>query len=162
MTDEQSVLNAAIPRFGATFAGVNTHRSTLSWWQALPLLALLLAPGCLQLQSDQEQQTYSRDKLMKRHDELMARMDELGRLRQQLAKRPDTAATAPRRRALLTAERGMMDWMHQYHEPADTTRHERIMAYYDQQFHRIDSVGVFIERTIDSARAELAAAPALK
>lgn len=155
-------LRFALRRSGVTFAGVNTHRSTLGWWQALPLLALLLAPGCLQLQNDEEQQTQSRDKLMKRHDELMVRMDELNRLRQQLARRPDTAATAPRRRALLTAETGMMDWMHQYREPADTTRHERIMAYYQQQFRRIDSVGVFIERTIDSARAELAAAPATR
>lgn len=51
----------------------------------------------------------------------------------------------------------MMGWMHQYRQPADTARHERVMAYYAQQLRRIDSVGVFMERTIDSARAELAA-----
>ena len=136
---------------------MNTHRSTLSWWQALPLLALLLTPGCLQLQSDEEQEAHIEDKVLKRHDEAMARMDELYQLRLQLAARPDSAATAPRRRALLAAHAGMMNWMHQYHRPADTTRHEQAMSYYNQQFKRIDSVGVFIERTIDSARAELAA-----
>ncbi|MCC3160040.1 hypothetical protein LJ737_22575 [Hymenobacter sp. 15J16-1T3B] len=140
---------------------MNTHRSTLSGWQALPLLALLLAPGCLQLQSDKEQQGFVEEKVLKRHDELMAKMDELYQLRQQLSKLPDSAATAPRRRALLAADAGMMAWMHQYRKPADTTRHEVAMAYLNRQFKRIDSVGVLMERNIDSARAELsAAAPA--
>ena len=133
---------------------MNNHRTTLSWWQALPLLALL-AGGCLQLQSDEEKRALAEQQLMARHDELMARMDELYTLRQQVAKAADTVAAGRQRRALLAADGAMMQWMHQYHRPADTTRHERAMAYLARQQHRIDSVGVLMQQSIDSARALL-------
>ncbi|GAB2940300.1 hypothetical protein GCM10027048_00730 [Hymenobacter coalescens] len=136
---------------------MNTPRRTLGAWKALPLLALLAA-GCLQLQSDEQKQAEAEAKLMARHDELMARMDELYRLRQQMAQLPDTAEATRRRRALLAADESMMQWMRQYHKPADTMRHERAMAYLAQQQHRIDSVGVLMRHSIDSARAVLPAA----
>jgi hypothetical protein len=122
----------------------------------LPLLALLAA-GCLQLQSDKEQQEAARAKLMTRHDELMARMDELYSLRQQLGQRPDSAATTAPRRALLAADAAMMNWMHQYRQPADTVRHEQAMAYFARQQRQIDSVGTLMQRSIDVAQALLKA-----
>ncbi|OON69275.1 hypothetical protein B0919_08255 [Hymenobacter sp. CRA2] len=128
----------------------------MGWRQALPLLGLLVA-GCLQLQSDEEKRAFAEQKLMARHDELMARMDELYQLRQQLTKVPDTVLAGRRRQALQAADAGMMQWMHQYHRPADTTRHERAMAYLAAQQHRIDSVGVLMQQSIDSARVVLRA-----
>lgn len=138
---------------------MNTLRRILSAGKALPLLALLAA-GCLQLQSDAEKQALAHEQLMARHDELMARMDELYQLRQQLGRLPDTATAGRRRRALLAADHAMMDWMHQFRKPADTLAHERAMTYYGRQQHRIDSVGVLMTHSIDSARAVLSAAPA--
>ncbi|RTQ51661.1 hypothetical protein EJV47_07645 [Hymenobacter gummosus] len=135
---------------------MKTPRSTnlLGWRQALPLLALLAA-GCLQLQSDKEQREAARQKVMDRHNELMDRMDELTLLRQQLRQVPDTAEAGRRSRALLAADAAMMDWMHQYHNPADTMRQERALAYLAAQQRRIDSVGTLMQQSVDAAQALL-------
>lgn len=138
-----------------TFAAVNTPRSTLSWWQALFLLLLLLTPGCLQLQSDEEQEAFAEQKVLARHDELMAKMDQLYQLRQQLGQLPDTARTAAPRRALLAADAAMMDWMHQYRKPADTVQHARVMAYLATQQQQLDALATKMNNSIDSARALL-------
>ncbi|KAA9327497.1 hypothetical protein F0P96_16070 [Hymenobacter busanensis] len=122
------------------------------------VLLLPLLPGCLSLESDEEKEAAAEKKLMARHDELMARMDELYTLRQQLGRVPDTLAAGRQRRALLRADAAMMDWMHQYRKPADSVDHARTLAYFGQQQHRIDSVGVLMQHSIDSARVLLPAA----
>ncbi|WP_059070524.1 hypothetical protein [Solirubrum puertoriconensis] len=136
---------------------MNTRRSIPGWLRALPLLAIA-ASSCLQLQSDEEKQAYAEQQLMARHDALMARMDELYQLRQQLTKVPDTVAAGRQRRSLLAADNAMMSWMHQYRKPADTVRHERVMVYFQRQQHQIDSVGVLMQQSIDSAQALLGSA----
>ncbi|GAA4385180.1 hypothetical protein [Hymenobacter koreensis] len=127
---------------------------------ALGLLLPALS-GCLSLQSDEEKEAEAEKKVLARHDELMARMDELYTLRQQLNQAADTVAAGRQRRALLRADGAMMNWMHQYRKPADSVSHARTLAYFSRQQHHIDSVGVLMQQSIDSARALLpAVAPA--
>ena len=96
---------------------------------------------------------------MARHDAVMGQMDQLYTARQQLtaAALPDTARAGRQRRALLGAEAAMMAWMHQYQQPADSVAHARKMRYFEQQQHKIDSVGVLITSSLDSARQTLRA-----
>ena len=91
------------------------------------------------------------------HDTLMARMDELYDLRQKLqtAKLPDTALVGHRSRALLSADAAMMDWMHQYHRPADSVSVPRKLAYFAAQQLKIDSVAHLMTLSLDSARLTL-------
>lgn len=125
-----------------------------------PLLLLLTA--CLSLQSDEQKAEAAEKAVLARHDELMLQMDQLYDLRQQLQKSSpaDTAATGRQRRALLSAEAGMMAWMHQYRRPADTTQIERRLAYFAAQQQRIDSVGHLFRTSLDSARLVLKTAAA--
>lgn len=123
---------------------------------------LLLLTSCLSLQSDEQKAKAAEKAVLARHDELMAQMDQLYDLRQQLQKTPpaDTADTSRQRRALLAADAGMMDWMHQYRRPADTTTVARRLTYYAAQQQRIDSVGRLFRSSLDSARLLLKSAAA--
>ena len=49
----------------------------------------------------------------------------------------------------------MMSWMHQYHKPAAATAADQQLAYFKEQQRFIDSVGVLMERSIDSAQLVL-------
>ncbi|SNC61596.1 hypothetical protein SAMN06265337_0500 [Hymenobacter gelipurpurascens] len=123
---------------------------------------LLLLTSCLSLQSDEQKAEAAEKAVLARHDELMAQMDQLYDLRQQLQKTPpaDTAATSRQRQALLAADAGMMDWMHQYRRPADTATVARRLTYYAAQQQRIDSVGRLFRSSLDSARLLLKSAAA--
>ena len=132
----------------------------LSW----PLLTAL--PACLSLESDEQKAEAAEKAVLAKHDELMGKMDQLYDLRQQLqgASLPDTAETGQRRRSLLTADGAMMSWMHQYHKPAATVAADQKLVYFQNQQRFIDSVGVLMEHSIDSAqlvlkRAQPAAQP---
>lgn len=118
----------------------------------LPLLASL--PACLSLQSDKQKAEAAEKAMMARHDELMAEMDQLTVLRQQIQKTPgpDTVAAGRRRRALLSADAAMMDWMHRYHKPADTVALARRLDYFSSQQKKIDSVATLFRTSLDSAR----------
>ncbi|MCC2546361.1 hypothetical protein LJY25_07885 [Hymenobacter sp. BT175] len=125
------------------------------WLPAGLLLAAL--PACLSLQSEEQRAEAAEKAVLARHDELMLQMDQLYLLRQQLQKATaaDTQLVSRRRRELLAAEAGMMDWMHQYRRPADTVAPARAITYYAAQQLRIDSVGQLMRASQDSARALL-------
>ncbi|MBO0357970.1 hypothetical protein J0X19_08445 [Hymenobacter sp. BT186] len=118
----------------------------------LPLLASL--PACLSLQSDEQKAEAAEKAMLARHDELMAEMDQLTILRQQIQKTPgsDTVAASRRRRALLSADAAMMDWMHRYRKPADTMTVARRLDYFASQQKKIDSVATLFRTSLDSAR----------
>ncbi|SNR58427.1 hypothetical protein SAMN06269173_104119 [Hymenobacter mucosus] len=146
-------------RFGPYLCAVKVSRLLF-----LPLAAVLLAstlPGCLSLQSEEQKAEAAEKALLARHDELMAQMDQVYALRQQLQKTPgaDTVAAGRHRRALVAANAGMLDWMHQYRKPADSVTVDRRLAYYAAQQQRIDSVGHLFRTSLDSARRLLEAAP---
>ena len=124
----------------------------------LPALTLLSA--CLSLNSEEQQAEAAEKAVLAKHDELMAQMDQLTILRQQLQKSPgpDTAAASRQRRALLAADAGMMDWMHQYRKPADTVATARRLSYFAGQQRKIDSVAGLFRSSVDSARLLLRAA----
>ena len=130
-------------------------------WRPLAAVLLLLAAlsACSSSENDRQQEAAAEKALMARHDAVMGRMDQLYTARQQLtaAALPDTARAGRQRRALLGAEAAMMDWMHQYQQPADSVAHARKMRYFEQQQHKIDSVGVLITTSLDSARQTLPA-----
>jgi hypothetical protein len=99
----------------------------------------------------------------------MGQMDQLYDLRQQLqgASPPDTSEASLRRRSLLRADAAMMSWMHQYHKPASSVAPDQQLAYFAVQQRFIDSVGVLMQHSIDSAelvlkRAEPASQPSAK
>lgn len=115
------------------------------------------ASACLSLQSDEQKAEAAEKAVLAKHDELMAQMDELTILRQQLQKTPgpDTTAAGRRRRALLSADAAMMDWMHRYRKPADTVAIARRLTYFAGQQKKIDSVAGLFRTSIDSARLVL-------
>ena len=118
----------------------------------LPLFAAL--PACLSLQSDEQKAEAAEKAMLAKHDELMAQMDQLTILRQQLQKTPgpDTVAAGRQRRALLSADAAMMDWMHRYRKPTDTVAVARRLSYFATQQKKIDSVAALFRTSIDSAR----------
>lgn len=118
---------------------------------ALALLPLL-ATGCLQLENDKEKEVYAEQKLMEQHNTTMARMDELYQTRDLLKQLPDTAQANEHRRALDRADARMMRWMHQYHKPADSVAHARVLAYFEQQQQSMDSVSGDVRMSIINAR----------
>ena len=126
---------------------------------AVLLFLLAVMPACSSSENDQQQETAAEKAVMARHDAVMGQMDQLYTARQQLtaAALPDTARAGRQRRALLGAEAAMMAWMHQYQQPADSVAHARKMRYFEQQQHKIDSVGVLITSSLDSARQTLRA-----
>ena len=134
-------------------------KKSRSLWGPAALLGLLALPACLSLTSEKDQEAAAEKAVLARHDSVMTRMDQLYLVRQQLqgAALPDTARTGRRRRALLAAEAAMMDWMHQYRQPADSVAHAQKMRYFGQQQHKIDSVAVLLAASLDSARQTLRA-----
>ena len=118
----------------------------------LPLLVGL--PACLSLQSDEQKAEAAEKVVLARHDELMAQMDQLTILRQQIQKTPgpDTVAAGRQRRALLSADAAMMEWMHRYRKPADTVAMDQRMSYFASQQKKIDSVAGLFRTSLDSAR----------
>jgi hypothetical protein len=133
------------------------------------VLSWPLLPACLSLQSDEQKAEVAEKTLLAKHDELMGRMDQLYDLRQRLQSAPvsDTVLVGQRRRSLLRADGAMMSWMHQYHKPADSLAPDQQLAYFEAQQHFMDSVGVLMEHSIDSAelvlkRAEPATQPSAK
>ena len=123
----------------------------VSW----PLLTAL--PACLSLESEEQKAAAAEKTVLARHDELMGKMDQLYDLRQQIQKASllDTVEAGQRRRALLKADAAMMDWMHQYHKPAATVAADQQLVYFQKQQRFIDSVGVLMEHSIDSAQRVL-------
>ncbi|WP_324678481.1 hypothetical protein [Hymenobacter sp. GOD-10R] len=122
---------------------------------AWPLLTAL--PACLSLESEEQKAEAAEKAVLAKHDELMGKMDQLYDLRQQLQKAslPDTVEAGRRQRALLTADGAMMGWMHQYHKPAASVTADQQLAYFHKQQQFIDSVGVLMEHSIDSAQRAL-------
>jgi len=120
------------------------------------LSGLLLAglPACLSLESEEQKAEAAERAVLARHDELMAKMDQLYDLRQQLQKAslPDTTVAGQRSRSLLAADAAMMGWMHQYRKP---TAADQQLIYFQKQQRFIDSVGVLMEHSIDSAQRVL-------
>lgn len=106
------------------------------------------------MQSDEQKAEAAEKAMMARHDELMAQMDQLTVLRQQIQKTPgpDTVAAGRHRRALLSADAAMMDWMHRYHKPADTVALDQRLSYFASQQKKIDSVAGLFRTSLDSAR----------
>ncbi|RYU81251.1 hypothetical protein [Hymenobacter persicinus] len=121
---------------------------------ALAGLFLTALAACHSGPTPEHQAELAEKAVLASHDTLMARMDELYDLRQQLQKvnLPDTALTARRGRALLAADAAMMDWMHQYHRPADSVVVPRKLAYFAAQQRKIDSVAQLMTLSLDSAR----------
>ena len=120
-------------------------------------LLLLGLPACLSLESEEQKAEAAEKAVLARHDELMAKMDQLYDLRQQLQKAslPDTTVAGRRSRSLLAADAAMMNWMHQYRKPTTATAADQQLAYFQQQQRFIDSVGVLMEHSIDSAQRVL-------
>ncbi|MCR5889804.1 hypothetical protein LRS06_18920 [Hymenobacter sp. J193] len=120
-----------------------------------------LLTACSSSPNPAEQVTAAEQRVLASHDSLMARMDQLYSRRQQLQALPaaDSAGAGARRRALLAAESAMMSWMHQYRKPADTMAPARQLTYFARQQQRIDSVGLLMNSSLDSAQALLPAAP---
>ncbi|WP_143436569.1 hypothetical protein [Hymenobacter crusticola] len=124
----------------------------LAAWSLLTVL-----PACLSLESEEQKAETAEKAVLGKHDELMGKMDQLYDLRQQLQKAslPDTVEAGQRRRSLLAADAAMMSWMHQYHKPAASVAADQQLAYFQKQQQFIDSVGVLMEHSIDSAQRVL-------
>jgi len=128
----------------------------------LAAAALTALAACDTRPTPAQQADTAEKAMLASHDTLMARMDELYDLRQKLQSPAlkDTTTVGRRRRALLTADAAMMDWMHQYHRPADSVALPRKLAYFSAQQRKIDSVAQLMTLSIDSARITLGLAAA--
>ncbi|GAA3994194.1 hypothetical protein GCM10022408_00540 [Hymenobacter fastidiosus] len=128
----------------------------------LTALTLISLAACGPRPTPAQQAEQAEKAVLASHDTLMARMDELYDLRQKLQGAPgvDTVTAGRHRRALLTADAAMMDWMHHYQRPADSIAGPRKLAYFAVQQLKIDSVARLMTRSLDSARLVLQQAAA--
>lgn len=138
-------------------------------WIGVFFAALLMAacgPG--KAEREQKQQEDLAKEVIGIHDEVMPRMGELVKLRKQLKEKinewtADSAGHASqianfshRVADLDSADKAMMDWMHEYNGGQGIYDHEEIMAYLNEEKVKITAVKDFMNASMESAKKSLA------
>jgi len=133
--------------------------------QALFLLPLLLFTACM---SPKQKEENLAKEVMAIHDEVMPRMGEISSYRRELKQKLQaqefqfSAETRQERLAmerlvtkLDSADKGMMDWMHNYNGGQDLYTHKEIMEYLEGEKKKISDVKVYMEATLDETKKYL-------
>lgn len=133
---------------------------------AILFLPLLVLTACV---SPKQKEENLAKEVMAIHDEVMPRMGEVSSYRRELKKRldsqefmfsPETRTERARMEQLIlkldSADRGMMDWMHNYNGGQDLYSHQEIMDYLGAEKEKISGVKIYMESTLDETKKYLA------
>jgi chromosome segregation ATPase len=104
------------------------------------------------------------DQVMDIHDEVMPRSEDIYQLKKELQEKLSAAPAAPNLigekkqelesiiSQLDSADKSMMDWMHNFHPLPDSADQEKARAYLESEMERIKKVRDFTNETIEKAK----------
>lgn len=128
----------------------------------LILRVFLGIPFLTSCQNDLKKEENLRKEVMDLHDQVMPKMEEIYDLKTTLAKIEDTLsedrrieAVRKRKERLIQADDSMMNWMRNFKDPDKNQDHEFKMNYYLNEKKKMESVRMFMELSIDSAKQEI-------
>lgn len=137
----------------------------MSKLRALFLLPLLLFTACM---SPKQKEENLAKEVMAIHDEVMPRMGEISSYRRELKQKlkaqefqfsAETRVERAEMERLImkldSADKGMMDWMHNYNGGQDLYTHKEIMEYLEGEKKAISEVKVYMEATLDETKKYL-------
>lgn len=135
------------------------------WYLAMAAMLLafffLAIPGCSP--SDEQRMTSLRHEVVAIHDGTMARMGSMYELEMELTnilekRRKENHPTGRQQAAisaLIEAQKAMLDWMHQYREPAEDSPAHEATLYFEEQKAKIIEVRRLTNQAIRDAEAVL-------
>lgn len=128
-------------------------------------LPLLLLAACV---SPKQKEENLAKEVMAIHDEVMPRMGEISSYRRELKQKlkaqefqfsAETRIEREKMERLVmkldSADKGMMDWMHNYNGGKDLYSHREIMDYLDAEKKKISEVKTYMESTLDETKKYL-------